>query len=177
MAVKSTAILWLPLLWIIYQANPGERIIDRVDHQTHAPWNRLMLIYSSVVLISCGLKMALYTEAWKFGNLEQFGRAGELVTRLVAPVELPGWQVASAINAVLAWAFIFWAVPQLRAHRIQSTEARSEVSLRREYSSFQAVRTTLSLYSIACTFYIAASTAWQTQWPGIHFVLFPWSSP
>jgi hypothetical protein len=177
LAIKSTAILWLPLLWLIYQSRPGESVINRMDYQIHTPWYIMILMYSGFVVLGGALKIALYIGVWRFINLQSFGPVGELATRLVAPTELPGWQIASFINALLAWAFGFWAVPQLRAHVKHSTEARSEASLRREYTGFQAVRTTLSLYSIACTFYIAASTAWQTEWPGIRFVLFPWASP
>ena len=176
-AIKSTAILWLPLLWLIYQSRPGESVINRMDYHLHTPWYIMTLMYSGFVVLGGALKIALYIGVWRFINLQSFGPVGELATRLVAPTELPGWQIASFINALLAWAFGFWAVPQLRAHAKHSTEARSEASLRREYTGFQAVRTTLSLYSIACTFYIAASTAWQTEWPAIRFVIFPWTSP
>jgi hypothetical protein len=176
-AIKSTAILWLPLLWLLYQSNPGVQVIDRMDHQIHTPWNKLMLSYSCIVVAAFGFKVALYIGVLESISLENISRVGALFTRLIAPTVLPGWQVAAFINALLAWAFLFWAVPQLRAHTRHSAEARSEASLRREYTSFQAVRTTLSLYSIACTFYIAASTAWQTEWPTIHFVLFPGASP
>jgi hypothetical protein len=97
-----------------------------------------------------------------------------LATRLVAPFELPLWQVTSAISAGLAWAFFFRAKRHLLAKNL--TEAWPEAWVEREYVAFQGVRTTLSLYAIACTFYIAAATAWQTEWPPIRFILFPWTA-
>jgi hypothetical protein len=104
-------------------------------------------------------------------ELYWLGPLGGLATRLVAPFELPLWQVASAINAGLAWAFFFRAKRHLLA--TNTTEAWPESWVEREYVMFQGVRTTLSLYAIACTFYIAAATAWQTEWPPIRFILFP----
>jgi hypothetical protein len=45
-AIKSTAFVWLPLLWIIYQSSPGLRVLDRIDLNMKHPWSKLMLIYS-----------------------------------------------------------------------------------------------------------------------------------
>jgi hypothetical protein len=75
---------------------------------------------------------------------------------------------------VLAWLFFFHADQHLLAQG--TSEAWPEGWVRREYALFQVVRTTLSLYVIACTFYITAAVAWQTEWPPIRFVLFPWSA-
>ena len=79
-----------------------------------------------------------------------------------------------AFNALLTWGFFFHADQHLLAQG--TSEAWPESWIRREYASFQVVRTTLSLYVIACTFYITAAVAWQTEWPPIRFVLFPWSA-
>ena len=101
------------------------------------------------------------------------GQLGVALTRLADPLHLPLWQVAAAINALLALIFFLHADQVLLAQG--TSEAWSEVWVRREYAVFQAVRATLSVYVIFCTFYITAAVAWQTEWPPIRFVLFPWS--
>jgi hypothetical protein len=78
------------------------------------------------------------------------------------------------LNALLAWVFFFHADRHILAQG--TSEAWPEGWVRREYALFQVVRTTLSLYVIACTFHIAASVAWQIEWPPICFVLFPWTA-
>jgi hypothetical protein len=130
-----------------------------------------MLAYSIFVVLGFVVKLGLLFEVWKFMNLSWFGPLEVLATRLVAPYEMPLWQVTSALNAGLAWAYFFRAQRYLLAR--DTTEAAPETRIEREYVAFQVVRTTFSLYAIACTLYIAAATAWQTRWPPIHFILFP----
>jgi hypothetical protein len=173
-SIKSTAIIWLPLLWVIHQSRPGTKVLDRIVLSVGQPLEILMLIYSVVVIIGFTAKVLLIVGVWKFAQLNWLGPVGELATRLVEPVYLPLWQITSAVNAVMAWAFYFRAERHLLARN--STEAWPEAWVQREYVGFQAVRTTLSLYAIACTFYLAAATAWQTEWPPIRLILFPWSS-
>jgi hypothetical protein len=172
-AVKSTALFWLPLLWLLYQTRSGINILDRIELNTRQPWTKLILAYSVVILVIFILKLALIFEIWRFWELNWVGPLGVLATRLVAPFELPLWQIASALNASLAWIFLFRAQRHLLARH--STEAWPEVWVRKEYVAFQGVRTTLSLYAIACTLYLGLATACDAQWPPIRFILFPWT--
>jgi hypothetical protein len=174
LALKSTAVLWLPLIWIVVQALPRTQIMARLFVMTRSAWSKTMLVYSAFVLLAFLAKLALLFGIWHLANLEWLGPLGVAATRLAAPFELPLWQVAGALNALLAWLFFFHADQHLLAQG--TTEAWPEVWLRREYVLFQLARTSLSLYVIACTFYIAAAVAWQTEWPPIRFVLFPWSA-
>jgi hypothetical protein len=171
-AVKSTALIWLPLLWIIRQSQPGKQVLDRIFVQVNQPWYKVMLGYSVMVIVAIFFKVALIFGVWRFPPLDWLGPLGVFGTRLVAPFELPLWHITSAFNALLAWVFFFLAKHHLVAKNF-STEAWPEPWIKREYVAFQVVRTTLSLYTIACTFYIAAATAWQTEWPPIRLILFP----
>jgi hypothetical protein len=173
-AIKSTALLWCPLLWIIYQSRPGERVLKRIEVGIRQPWMKFVLVYSLFVMAAFMLKMGVIFHLWTFLEITRLGSLGGLAMRLVAPFDLPLWQMASAMNAGMAWAFFFRAKRHLLANN--STEAWPEAWIEREYVGFQGIRTTLSLYAIACTFYIAAATAWQTEWPPIHLILFPWAA-
>jgi hypothetical protein len=170
-AIKSTAILWLPLLWIIFQARPGLKVIDRIRVSVETALAKVILAYSTLTLVFFLVKLTPLLAAWWVFNLNWLGPLGIFLTRLVAPSELPLWQVASGINAILAWAFFFRANRHLVAEG--TTEEWPERWLQREYVTFQVVRTTLSIYAIICTFYIGAATASGAEWPPIHFILFP----
>jgi hypothetical protein len=170
-AVKSTALFWLPLLWVIYQSQPGANVLDRIRINVTQPRAKLILVYSLFVALAFILKVALIFGVWKFENLDWLGPLGNLATGLVAPFELPLWQVTSAFNAGLAWAYFFQAERHLLAKN--STEAWPNSWIEREYVAFQAIRTVFSLYSIACTLCIAAVTAWDINLPPIHFIVFP----
>jgi hypothetical protein len=121
------------------------------------------------------IKLGFYFLAWRFTELNWLGLLGEMITRIVAPLELPLWQILSAINAILACAFFFRAHRHLLAQG--TSETLSEQRIRQEYVTFQAVRTAFSLFSISCTFYIAAAVASRTEWPHIRVILFPWGAP
>jgi hypothetical protein len=132
-----------------------------------------MLTYSVFVIIAFAFKIALMLGAWRFGNLDWLGPVGVLATRLFAPFKVEVWQVTSTLNAALAWIFFFRASRHLLAR--STSDAWPEAWVRKEYAIFQAVRTTFSLYAIVCTLYIAATTAWQVEWPPICIILFPWT--
>jgi hypothetical protein len=170
-AIKSTAILWLPLLWIIFQARPGLKIIDRIKLSVGTALSKVILAYSAITFLFFLCKLApIIAALWVF-NLNGLGPLGVFLTRLVAPFDLPLWQVASGLNAMLALVFFFRANRHLVAQ--DTAEAWPERWLQREYVTFQAIRTTLSVYAIICTFYIGAATAFEAEWPPIHFILFP----
>jgi hypothetical protein len=170
-SVKSTAIVWLPLLWIIAQSRPGERVLDRVYVQISQPYYKVVLIWSVIVMLAMIFKVGLLFAVWRFWQLERLGPLGVFTTRLVAPYDLPIWQVTSAVSAVLAWVWYFCAKRHLIAK--DTTEAWPESWLKTQYVTFQVIRTILTLYTIFCTFVIGAATAWQMEWPPIHFILFP----
>jgi hypothetical protein len=171
-ALKSTAVLWLPLTWIVIRAQPKTELVTRFKVTLRTAWFKFMLAYSTFALLGFAAKLVLLVGVWQFANLDWLGPLGVAVTRLVAPLELPLWQVAGALNALLAWVFFFRADQHVQAQG--TVEAWPEAWIGREYAAFQALRTTLSLYVIACTFYITAAVSWRTEWPAIRIVLFPW---
>lgn len=173
-SIKSTSILWLPLIWLIFQADPGKKISDRIAITIKSSWFKVMLLYSVAVFFLFIGKLALVFSVWKLRNLEWLGPLGTLTMRLVSPFDLPLWQVAGAINASLVLIFFVRAERHLLAQN--SAEAWPDAWIQREYAIIQTVRTTLSLYIVACTFYIAATTAWQTELPPLRFILFPWTA-
>jgi hypothetical protein len=127
-AIKSAAIIWLPLLWIMHQSNPGMDIVDRIDRQVYAPWTAITLIYSIGVVLASMFKVAVHMGKWKIENLDSHSLLSTFAIGLIAPNEIPGWQIAGFVNALLAWGFFCWAVPEIRAYRRASTEIRSNLA-------------------------------------------------
>jgi hypothetical protein len=171
LAVKSTSVIWLPLLWVVYRSHPGASALDRVDLNLRYPWTKVVLVYSLIILLAFCLKFCLIFRVWEFADLSWLGTLGQFATRVVAPLEIPVWQIGTAINAILAWAFYFRAKQHLISRN--SIEASSQPLINAEYAMYQATRTALSLYAITCTLYIAAVTAWEIEWPPMRFILFP----
>jgi hypothetical protein len=88
-AIKSTALIWLPLLWIIYQSQLGIKILDRIKVNTKQPWTKLMLVYSIFVVLAFGLKMASIFGVWTLTGAAWLGSLGDLAKGLVAPPKNP----------------------------------------------------------------------------------------
>jgi hypothetical protein len=171
-ALKSTAVLWLPLIWIIVQSRSRD-IFARLAVIARSSWARLTLGYSVVVLVAFLVKLALLYGYWRFPSLSSLGQLGAAATKLADPVRLPLWQVASAFNAALAWVFYFHADMHLLTRG--TAEAWPEKWIKREYSAVTATRWIITFYTLACTFYITTTVAWSTQWPTVQLILFPWA--
>jgi hypothetical protein len=171
-AIKSTAVLWLPLIWIVVQSRSRD-IFVRLAVTVRSYWARVMLGYSLVVVVAFLMKLALLYGYWRLPSLSSLGQLGSAATMLADPVRLPLWQAASAFNATLAWAFCFHADKHLLARG--TAEAWPEKWIKREYGAVTAIRWIITFYTIACTFYIVAAVAWNTQWPTFRLILFPWS--
>ena len=172
-AIKSTALFWLPLIWIVRNTRVPSQPYEQIRADLRDPLNKVVLAVSSCTAALFIGKVFVLFRAVTLPQLEWMGPIGILITQLAAPLELPLWQVASAANAMIAWAFYF------HGHRLLLTRdlpnAWSETRVQREYAAMRTVRTTLSVYAIICALWIAAVTAWGIDWPVIHVIVFPWS--
>lgn len=171
-AIKSAAILWLPLIWVVVQSRSRD-IYARLTLLTRSNWARIMLAYSLLVMLTFAAKLALLLGFWRLPSLGHFGPPGIAATQLIDPVALPLWQAAAAVNAALAWTFYLHSDMHLVARG--TGEAWPERWIRFEYTTVTATRNLITLYCLACTFYIAAAVAWNTQWPAVRLIVFPWA--
>jgi hypothetical protein len=169
-AIKSTAIFWLPLIWIVVQSRSPD-IFTRLAVVARSYKGRMMFGYSIFVAGAFLVKLTLLFGFWRFPSFA--GPLGTAGTQLIDPVRLPLWQAAAAFNAVLA--SVYFVQADVHLHQRGSAEAWTEQWLKREYGVVTATRCVISLYTIACTFYIAIDVAWNMQWPTIQVVPFPWS--
>ena len=75
-AAKSTAILWLPLLWIIRQTRSETSGINVLRLYVGDPQTKFALLYSLVVACGFVLKVCLLFGAWSFVQLAWLGPQG-----------------------------------------------------------------------------------------------------
>lgn len=135
---------------------------------------KLVLAWSLIVLVGFAWKLGVWYKIADFAGADGLGEVGKWLTAMAAPLELSGWQVAAAINSLLAWG-LFFRADGLIKQRANGLEV-STTAVAREWAFFQTIRTTLSLYTIACTVYITAAVAWSIDWPPVRFILVPWSA-
>jgi hypothetical protein len=95
-----------------------------------------------------------------------------LLDAVVMPEAFPAWQIASVVNAILAWLLYFAADSVVarwkRGSRIN--EKAVEATLR----WLSLARGALSVYTIFCSIYLAASLSGRFDLPPMGAGILPW---
>jgi hypothetical protein len=182
-SLKSTALIWSPLFWIVSPAT--DDLATRLREICKAALYRVMRLYSLVVAVLFLAKLyVLWSWHELMTNWSQWPELAEMWARIpqsdvlnayIVPPEIPPWQLAAAINAVLAWIAFF--IADLLLVRSEKHQSLPGDWLNDAFRWVAIVRNTLSLYAIACTLYITVELALEGRWdlPPLGAKLFPWS--
>ncbi len=167
-SVKSSAIVWLPLIFGYKNYNEKFVIEERVDEICNSAWFKLKRCIAVGILIGILIKLVVvqqYIEWWNSLAL------ANILNVFVMPGKLHVWHIASVFNAALAL-FVYYFV----ADRAESKIKYERWSVDRvqkifRYSSFFSG--VLSFYTIAVGLVLVVSAALKI--PGIDFdaSLFP----
>ena len=137
-----------------------------------------MAIFSTIVLSGFAAKyilfaaeheLALRAEAWH-GWLGR--RLGEFAAALVRPGEFPIWQLASAINSVLALVAFFLVRAWARRGEVGLTVP--ELRIDRTLGVMFFFRRLFTSYAILCNGAVVFQLARRLPLPQIGWKLFPW---
>jgi hypothetical protein len=169
-SLKSTALIWSPLLWVVISARGTG--MPKIDLSYIRDWQlyKVMRAYSLFVIAVFAAKM------WLFFNLENAVHAanGWLQIRgiqlYVSPHVLPSWQLAAVLNAAIAWGLLFFAQRQLAAISMDDPSRLSDSTVRWILSTSSVIRNLLSFWVIFCTLWLA----WQLEWPEFKVQYLPW---
>lgn len=173
-ALKSTAVIWSPLIWVFRPLHDQKEIFDVFHRITSKRLYKVGLVYSLIVVFALLSKLYLYM-AWN--DLAAYWNripAVEILNEFVVPKSLPWWQVASGVNAILAWVIFLmadWYLPPPD----KKPDAPREL-LKLIYNSLTIFRNTLSVYSGACSLYLAIQVGTNSRLPPLGSHLFPWTS-
>jgi hypothetical protein len=161
-SLKSTALIWSPLLWVVWDARGSG--VARVDlkHILDRPLYKVMRAYSALIAILFAVKIALLFKIQAVVEALNDALESKGIYLYVAPHMLPSWQLAAVINALLAWLLYLFAEKQLAAREIGDPTAFSDGNVRSILATTSVVRNLLAGWAIACTLYIA----WHLAWPG-----------
>lgn len=179
LSLKSTALLWVPLLWALRPVKPAaEAWSAHLKLKATSDINRLVAIFSTLVLSGFVAKyllfateheLALRAAAWH-GWLGQ--RLGEFVAALVRPGEFPIWQFASAANSVLALLAFFLVRAWLRRDEVGLPA--SDARIDRTLGLIFFFRRLFTCYVIVCNGVVVLQLARTLPLPQIGWKLFPW---
>ncbi len=90
----------------------------------------------------------------------------------VRPQEIPWWQIASGINAILTW-LLYW-LAAYTLERMDHPDAFDERNIEKGIRATYTVQKALSIYSIVCTLAITIAVASHLKFPHFGTKMFPW---
>jgi len=174
-SIKSTAIIWAPMLWALRPPKPkGEAWSAHLKLKATSDFNRIVVIFSTLVLLGFLVKYAFFVAehelALRAGAWH--GRLGEFVAAFVRPGEFPIWQLASATNAVLAIVVFFMVRSWLRHAEVGLPAPDTRID--RTLGVLYFFRRLLTSYAIFCNGVVAIQLARKLPMPEIGSKLFPW---
>lgn len=188
-SIKSTAIVWFPLLWALRPMKPADR-----DWKTTLGIERekgtyqLIAVVSAICLLglacrylwwASGDALARSMDAWKepierVGASSMLGKLFQVGAALVAPGEkaFDFWQVAMFFNAILGL-FVWWKIKGWLAH-FNHNLPPSDASIERTLRVSFFFRRLLTTYIILCDGYIFFQVARGLPIPTVGTKLTPW---
>jgi hypothetical protein len=136
-------------------------------------------LYSGAVVLLFAGKMAFWYKLTELRQSVEGTRVRSLFDGLVAPQEIPPWQLAAVASGVITWA-LFWLaryylqeIEDLR--KIEDGGTVPEEPLRTAFTTGLMVRNVLGVYTGLCVVYILWSNLDPSLFPPLGTCLFPWS--
>jgi len=170
-SIKGTFVLYAPLVYIVWSAfYPTIPLKARLEEVRDGSYFRLMRWLSAGVIVLFLVKLYVHV-AWTELSRWWTAYVPEVVSVYVAPLEIPLWQLAALLNAVLAFALLWFCEAALR--RLEHG-AWSPVTVERVLQVLSVVRGVIALYTIACTVYISVREARLAGKVKVVWELFPW---
>ncbi len=173
LALKSTAIIWLPLLWALRPiAEKGTRFSNGLHLLAVDPLKPVVMAASEFTLLAFPTKLYIAARSANFVEWWNQTSMHRLFALYVVPEKIPVWQVAMFVNSILF--FVTWYVVSSALIRVRADLPVSESVIGGAVQSLYFVRRLLTTYTIACTFYILFREVATWSLPPLGDKLFPW---
>jgi hypothetical protein len=169
-SLKSTAIIWSPLLWIFWNLPLKRSIINHFILIKTQDINKFIRFYSVVIIILFSIKLYVYINLSRIADGVKRYILETNLTPYIEPKSIPSWQIASATNAIITWGIYLFADSYLKSLDVGDYERLSPHTTRWILGSAIFVRCMLSLWVIYCLLYLA----WLTEWPHFAIQWAPW---
>jgi hypothetical protein len=183
-AVKSTALIWSPLLWAVRPVSSPTDVRVTMDRITTRAIYKASRIYSTVVVLAFAGKMYLW---FRLGELQSAfvspsvlevvrgfvsPRVLEVGHSFIVPDQLPLWHVTSAFNALASWCL--YLLSDYYYKDWQRGLPIPENALRYTFWWVPLIMNIFTIYSLFCTVYITVQETSNLNLPPLHAKLFPW---
>lgn len=174
LSLKSTAIIWFPLLWALRAVAPSDQPLKaRLRLFEKSDLLRWVVLPISVAAIGAfALKLAFWNELTQVATTWNESMAGRILTIHVAPGVIELWQLATFLNSLIALGLWFFARSCLR--HIDEGLPRAEGLVERVLGWTLFLRRIFTTYTILCVGYFYAREAMTWNLPAFGGKLLPW---
>jgi hypothetical protein len=175
-SVKGVSLIYSPLVWLL-QSSLNASVLSALRSVVRLAMHKAIRVYAAVVFGLVAFKVAaFYAVAPWSARCAQLLKP-EFCAEVIMPDALPWWQVAGALNAGLAWV-AYWAadavLQRFEGKRAEGARAEFGPALEGAFRFFWFIRSALSIYTIACTIYLAAQLTGRWGLPPLGAKLVPW---
>lgn len=172
-SLKSTAIIWFPLLWALRPVGPGDEPLKvRLSLFEKSDLLRIVLFVSAAALLLFAGKLIFWNELAQASNTWNESIGGRILTIHVAPGVIEWWQIATALNSAIAIGLWLYVRSCLRHDEAGVPRRETVVESLLAWGLF--VRRLLTSYTIVCVGYLYLREAVTWQLPPLGGKLFPW---
>lgn len=174
-ALKATAIVWLPLLWVSHVTCSSHSLETRLRIVCRDSLGRFVFWFSILIVVLLFSKLYLYNVVFQYESTIDHWPVVSSLVDYVEPYRLPWWQVAAGMNSIIAIGLFFYAGRQLLFLEGGATHAKRAIYTDRILRSATFIRAVLSVYTIISLFYLVALKVSQWTLPPLG-KMFPWSN-
>ena len=172
-SLKSTAVLYAPLLWILQPLTPPDHTLEqRLQLFVRSDMVRFAMMLSIFTIGFFIVKVWMMVTWAEFVNVFANSKFDVLFSLYVQPTIIPIWQMAMVANSCFIIALMLFVRSCIR--HIEVGAPRSETVTERVITWTTITRRLFTIYTMACTFYITMRAALQVDWPELGTKPFPW---
>jgi hypothetical protein len=171
-SLKSTALIWSPLLWYMRPIYPAADLEYRLAQILQLAMSKVSLWYSAFFVCLFLAKVYILAYAGKYMAVIDRILGWPLLRSLFEPAGIPLWQLVAVLNATSA-ILIFFVADYLQ-HALKhgrQLPVQAIIGTDRIVSNF---RNTATCYTLLCTLYVSVQET-GVSLPPIGLKLFPWT--
>ncbi len=160
LSLKSTSIIYLPLLWIIGKKVPAGMILkDYIEEIIGSQYEQLKRIYAWIVMIFLTL-MPLFV-LFALETVDRTFRGEEIAGYFFPLAEISSWHITRFISALLTLALYYWSDNIYL--RIQKGIEYEKQYYRGSVNAIKIIRTMATMWTLGCGLYLLYSNFdWST---------------
>jgi hypothetical protein len=171
-AVKSTAVIWSPLLWAVRPMSTPVAVKVIMRRILTVNFYKISRAYSTCVLLLFIGKMYLLLKWTVLHTTYDTSQILQALRPYVVPEAMPIWHVTSALNAAGSWGLYF--VADYFYKDVKHGTEIPETTLHYLFTWTGTVMSLFAVYSLLCTVYITVQVASTLDWPPLGAKFMPW---